>query len=152
MFYAFSKDIITDAYCRHNLVLCLRRLRGRLLSSLRRWLTRHENIFFCFKIFIVFKISRFHVLAKKEESKRFFFKETTHLFQSAGHVPSSRTGATEGKTGFPLPASSCVKALPGKAFHRVAPGIVFRSNHEKPFTGRSLGVRAGARAVPVTAG
>lgn len=150
--FAYSTNTSVSDYCQHNLVLCLRRLGGRLLSSQRRWRTRHENIFYCFKILIIFKISRFHALAKKEESSRYFVKETTHLFQSAGHIPSSWTGATEGKTGFPLPASSCVKALPGKAFHRVAPGIVFRSNQEKPFTGRSLGVRAGARGVPVTAG
>lgn len=43
---------------------------------------------------------------------------------------SSKTGSPrlerEGKTGFRLPVSSCVKALPGKAFHRVAPGIVLK--------------------------
>lgn len=55
-----------------------------------------------------------------------------HLFQSAGQFPSSRTGATEGKIGFRLPASSCVKALPGKAFHRVAPGIVFEVTMRSP--------------------
>lgn len=92
-------------------------------------LTRHEHIFFCFKILIIFKISRFDQRKRNPRgtsSRRCTFSNQLDSFQAPG------LERHEGKTGFRLPASSCVKALPGKAFHRVAPGIVFEVTMRSP--------------------
>lgn len=65
--------------------------------------------------------------------RRWTFSNQLDSFQS------SQTGATEEKTDFRLPASGCVKALPGKAFHRVAPGIVFEATMRSPLLGGAWG-------------
>lgn len=104
------------------------------------WLTRDENVSFCFKTYLK---SKDFTHWQTKRNPRGTSSLTRRTFSD--QLDTIRAPGLErqrGKIGFWLPASGCVKALPGKAFHRVAPGIVFlflRSNHEKPFTGRSVG-------------